>query len=238
MEKLIYLLWKPKGQSPSRTRDILLNDCASRLIETGAQKLSMDIDDPESDVPSPAPFHPGEPISALVSIWTETTVDRTRYEQILHSAGFRLAGYLVDGFVYTEYGDNRHSGPRNWPDGQRSPGLVAVTLLERPKRIPYDKWIKRWHGNMSSVSDALQPRQRYVRNVVLKPITPGAPPYDGIVEEVWPSAKHITNPFLFYCADNVWQLIKHLTIMLWTVTRCFNLFRIRTTIMSEYLIKT
>ncbi len=238
MEKLIYLLWKPPGQSTTQTRDILLNDCSTEMIKTGVLKLAMNIDDPDSEVKSPAPFHPGERICAQVSIWLDTIDQRSPYEKILENAGFRLSGYLVDGFVYSDYGDNQYSGPRDWPDGVRSPGMVTVALLERPKRLSYKEWIHRWHGTQSPVSERLQPRQRYIRNVVLKPVTPDAFPIDGIVEEVWPSARHITNLFLFYNADNVWQLIKNMLTMIWSVTRCLNLHRIRSTVMSEYLLKT
>jgi hypothetical protein len=238
LEKIIYILWGPKGQSPVNRRDILLNECGPKLLEKGAIKLSMNIDDPYSTVKSPAPFHMGEPIIAQISIWTDNMNNLPVFEEIISTAGFRYAGYLVIESVYTDYGGNRHAEPRDWPDGERSPGVIAITLLERPKRLPYKEWIRRWHGTQSPVSESMQPRQRYVRNVVVRPVTPDAPGYEGIVEEAWPSPKHITNLYLFYCADNLWQLVKNMTIMLWSVTRCLNLHRIRTTTMSEYFIKT
>ncbi len=238
MKKIIYILWKPNEQVPSQTLDILINNCAPKILQTRALKLTMNIDDPYSDVKSAAPFHIGEPVCAQVSIWLEQADNLSPFEEILKSAGFRLAGYLVDESVYTDYGSNEHSGPRDWPDGQRSPGLIAVNLLERPKRLSRKEWMHRWFNTQSPVSESMQPRQRYIRNVIIKPVTPDAPPYEGIVEEVWPSAKHITNLFLFYCSDNVFQLAKNMTIMMWSVTRFLNLFKIRNVIMSEYLIKT
>ncbi len=238
MEKIIYILWKPEGQTPAQTKDILLNDCAPKLIEAGALKLTMNIDDPDSDVKSSGLCHIGEPISAQVSIWLEQADERLPCEEILKSADFNLAGYLVDEFVFTDYGGNEHSGPRDWPDGERSPGLIAVNLLEKPKRMSHEKWTRHWFGTQGPVSEAMQPRQRYVRNEVIRPVTPGAHPYAGIVEEVWPSAKHITNPYLFFGADNIFQLIKNQAIMVWSVIRFLNIFKIRNVIMSEYLIKT
>ena len=199
----------------------------------------MCIADPESRGRSPAPRLTREqPISAEIGLWVESVEARAPLEQGLAALGFRLAGYLVDETVYTDYGENRHAAPRDWPDGERSPGIVAVTLLERPERLSQEEWMRRWHGTMSPVSEAIQPRTRYVRNVVLQPLTPDAPDYEGIVEEAWPSKRHIANPFLFYGASGPWKLCRNVARILRAVTSFLTLWRIRTTLMSEYLVKT
>jgi hypothetical protein len=137
-----------------------------------------------------------------------------------------------------DYGGNCYSKLRDWPDGRRSPGVVAVTLMERPRRLDREEWIRRWHGIMSPVSEEIQPRARYVRNVVTRSLTEGAPPFEGIVEEAWPSKKHVSNLFLFYGADNIFQLMRNMIRILRTVKSFLDLRRIRTTVMSEYFIKT
>ncbi len=239
LNKLIYCIWPPEGQESGRLRDVLLHDIAPKLIGGGAVRLSMDISDPESRMRSPAPkLYKDRPIGALINIWLEDLGVRNRIEDILRYAGFRIAGYLVEESVYRDYGGNRHSGPRDWPDGRRSPGVVAVTLMERPRRLEREEWIRRWHGTMSPVSEAIQPRARYVRNIVLRSLTEDAPPFEGIVEEVWPSKKHVSNPFLFYGADNLFQLARNMIRILRTVKSFLDLRRIRTTVMSEYFIKT
>jgi hypothetical protein len=239
MEKLIYLLWGPKGQDKKQRQQLLLREVAPKLLETGAVRLTMYVDDPDSNVRSPAPFHPGERICAEVSLWISDAEKRGPCEDVLRDAVFRFAGYLVDESIYTEYGGNRHSGPRNWPDGQRSPGVVAITLMERPKRLSHEEWIQRWHGRQSLVSEAMQPRARYIRNVVVKALTLDVPPYEGIVEEAWPSARHVTNPFLFYGAGrNPFKLVWNMLVMLRSVTNFLDLRRIRTTMTSEYILKS
>ncbi len=135
MDKLIYILWGPREQDREQRQQVLLKEVAPRLLEAGAKKLTMYIVDQDSDFKSAAPFHPGERMCADVSLWLDSLEQRAACEEIIKAAGFRLAGFLVDEVIYTEYGGNRHSGPRNWPDGQRSPGIVAVTLMERPKRL-------------------------------------------------------------------------------------------------------
>jgi hypothetical protein len=239
LQKIIYCIWPPEGQNKGRFRDILLREIAPRLIGSGAVRLSMDISDPESQMRSPAPkLYRDRPIGAIINIWLEDLEKRIQFEDLLTFAGFRIAGYLVEESVYTDYGGNRHSKPRDWPDGRRSPGVVAVTLMERPRRLEREEWIRRWHGTMSPVSEEIQPRARYVRNVVVLSLTDGAPSFEGIVEEVWPSKLHVSNYFLFYGADNVFQLIRNMFRVLRAVKSFLDLRRIRTTIMSEYFIKS
>jgi len=239
MDKLIYILWGSQEQDKKQRQQVLLQQVAPRLLASGAIKLTLYIVDQDSNVKSPAPFHPGERMCAEVALWLDSAEQRAPHEEAFRSAGFRFAGYLVDETVYTEYGGNRHSGPRNWPDGTRSPGIIAITLMERPKRLSHEEWIRRWHGRQSPVSEAMQPRARYIRNVVTSAVTPDAPPYEGIVEEAWPSARHITNPFLFYGAGkNPLELVWNMIVMLRSVTNFLDLNRVRTTMTSEYILKS
>jgi hypothetical protein len=239
MGKLIYILWGPKDQSREERRETLLKRCAPKLLGAGAAKLTMYIVDPDSKVRSSAPIYKGERICAEVSLWIDNVDKRGPFEEILRGAGFRIHGYLVEESIYTEYGGNRHAKPRDWPDGQRSPGVVAVTLMERPKRLSHDEWIKRWHGRQSPVSESMQPRTRYIRNVVIRAVTQGAPPFEGIVEEAWPSKRHVTNPFLFYCAGkNPLKLAWNMTRMLRSVRSFLDIHLVRTTMMSEYIVKS
>jgi hypothetical protein len=239
MDKLIYILWDSDRQSREERQRTLLEVVAPKLLGAGANKLTLYIVDQDANVKSSAPFHPGERMCADVSLWLESLEQRAPLEEIIRTAGYRFAGYLVDEVIYTEYGGNRHSGPRNWPDGQRSPGIVAVTLMERPKRLSREEWIKRWHGKQSPISEAMQPRSRYIRNAVVRPLTPDAPPYEGIVEEAWPSVRHITNPFIFYGAGrNPLKLAWNMLVMLRSVTGFLDLTRIRTTNTSEYILRS
>lgn len=239
MDKLVYILWPSTGQSIKNVPELLLTTTAPALLTLGVSKLTMNIDDQYSTVKSPAPkMHTGPGLCAQVSVWLPELKRHKEVEKVLNSTGLHFAGYLVEESVYKDYGDNQHAKPRDWPDGERSPSVMAITLLTKPKRYTHEEWIRRWHGVMSPESEKIQPRQRYVRNVIVRPLTDNAPDYDGIVEEAWPSAEHITNPYLFYCADNPIQLIHHVYIMLRSILQFHNLFKIRTVTMSEYFIKS
>jgi hypothetical protein len=237
--KLVFLLWPQRQLPPAELRDTLLRTCAPRLLEAGAVQLAMNIADPESRMRSPSPALTFDrPIVAEVSAWVEGLERRPALAECLEAAGFRIAGYLVRETVYTDYGDNRHARPRDWPDGRRSPGVIQVNLLERPHRLGYEEWMRRWHGRMSPVSEAIQPRARYVRNEVLEVLTPGATPFGAIVEEAYPSKRHISNPFLYFGAEKPWQLPGNLFQILGAVTSFLTLGRIRATVMGEYFIRT
>jgi len=233
--KIVYILWAPPDWDRERIRSCLLDECAPELLRSGALRLQMNIADRFAEVRSPAPGVLFErPMCAQVNVHVKALADRYALEDVLRRAGFQVAGYQVEEQIYTDYGENDHASPRDWPDGERSPGVLAVTLMERPRRLAYDEWIRRWHGRQSPMSEAMQPRARYVRNVVKSTLTPGAPPFEGIVEEAWPSFEHVTNPFLFYGADNVFELVKNMIVMLRSVTSFLTLWRIRTVMTSEY----
>lgn len=239
MEKLIYLLWSP-GSDFDALRDRFLDESAARLIALGAKRLSLNVNDSDAAVRSPVAQPDGEaPLAAEVSVWLDCLDRRGPHEAVLAELGCEMAGYLVTESLYTEYGGNEHSPPRSWPDGERSPGVLTVTLLEKPDRLAYEDWLAHWHGVQSPVSEEIQPRARYVRNAVARPITASAPPILGIVEEAWPSAAHVEDPMLFYRADGDPERMKaHIARMLESVTAFLDLDRIRTFTMSEYLLES
>jgi hypothetical protein len=240
MEKLIYLIWGERGPDPDAVHRKLLEDVAPRLLEQGVRGLTVYVDDSDSAVPTPMPWPADEaPLLAEVALWVDCYDRRGPLEEILSEVGDRRAGYLVSESLYTDYGENRWGAPRDWPDGKRSPGVFMLTLLEQPDSMSYEDWIAHWHGVQSPQSEEMQPRMRYVRNVVVFPVTPDAPPYRGIVEEGWPSAEHIMNPDLFYCAGGSKETLRgNVSRMLENVQGFLEMDRIRSATMSEYLIKT
>ncbi|MFW2390416.1 MAG: hypothetical protein ACN4G0_18920 [Polyangiales bacterium] len=239
MIKLIYLLRPDRPMEPAERRTALLEHCAPELLQSGARYLLMNIDDDLVTVPSPTPTTKrNDPFVAEVSAWVDDTDAHAALEQHLSGAGFRVAGYRVREHVYTDYGGNPHGGRRDWPDGQRSPYVITVTPLERPRRIPKDRWMRHWFNRQGPMSEAMQPRARYVRNVVDEVLTPGAIPYEGIVEESWPSPKHMTNPYTFYGASNRFELIKNMGIMLQSVAAFLPIWKITSVTMSEYFLRS
>jgi len=240
VEKLVYLLEARPDLAGDALRDRLLGNVAPRLLDLGAHRLTVNVADSEARVPVPVPLPAGEPpIAAEVSVFLDCHDRRGPSEALLDEVCARKAGYLVSEALYRDYGGNRFSKPRDWPDGRRSPGVLMLTLLERPARLSREAWLAHWHGVQSPVSEEIQPRMRYVRNEVVRPLTPDAPPFEGIVEECWPSARHLTDPMLFYLGEGSQERMRaHVQRMLESVRGFLDLERIRSFAMSEYLVKS
>jgi hypothetical protein len=89
------------------------------------------------------------------------------------------------------------------------------------------------------MSEWMQPRARYVRNAVVRPVTPGAPRYRAIVEESWPTVEHMTNLVTFFGADaDPSELGERIRIMLDSTKLLYDPATMRNYTMSEYIIKS
>ncbi len=236
----MYLARFGERRHRAEVADVVLGRVAGDLLALDPLRLTIDVWDPESDIPSPVPTPEGEtPLHALVSLWLDAVDYRKPFEEVLVAATERLDGYSVVESLYRDYGGNQWSGPRDWPDGRRSPGVLTVALLQQHPEQTFDEWINRWHTRISPITEAIQPRTRYVRNAVFRGITDGAQPLAGIVEEAWPSREHVTDPMLFYRADgdpdrmntNVAQMIDE-------ITGFVDLSTLRSVTMSEWILKS
>jgi hypothetical protein len=240
VEKLMYLAWLGEGSSRAEVAEVVLGPVAEALLALDPLRLTIDVRDPESDIPSPVPTPRGEtPLHALVSLWVDAVDVRAPFEKVLTAATERLVGYSVVESLYRDYGGNRWSTPRDWPDGRRSPGVLTVALLEQHPDQTFDEWMARWHSRISPITEEIQPRSRYVRNAVFRALTAGAPPVAGIVEEAWPSLEHVTDPMLFYCADgDPERMNAHVTRMIDEITAFVELDTLRSVTMSEWILKS
>jgi hypothetical protein len=240
MEKLMYLAWLDPETPRAAAADVILGEVAPDLLALGPHRLSIDVWDPESDIPAPVPTPEGEtPLHGLVSLWIDAVDHRTPYEEVLCAATTRLAGYEVVESLYRDYGGNQWSGPRDWPDGVRSPGVLTVALLQQHPDQTFEEWMTRWHTRISPITEAIQPRSRYVRNAVFRPVTDGAPPVRGIVEEAWPSLEHVTDPMLFYCGEgDTERMNAHVTQMIEEINAFIDLSTLRSVTMSEWILKS
>jgi hypothetical protein len=236
----MYLLWTPEPAQPDETERLLIHELAPQLLALVPRGLTIDADDTGAQVPSPLPLPDDEaPVRSVVSIWLDSYDHRGPYEELLkaHSAGF--AGYLVTESMYTDYGGNRWSGPRDWPDGQRSPGVLTVTLLQQKRGTSYEEWMTFWHTRQSPMSEAIQPRARYVRNSIARAITPDAPPYLGIVEEAWPSVEDLLDPMRFYCGEGDPERMQaNIQTMLTHIATLLDLDMTRVHTMSEWILSS
>jgi hypothetical protein len=239
MEKLVYLLWERPSVDPVALRKRFLDEVAPALLALNPHAMQIDLDDEHAQMPSMVPV-PGDelPVRACVSVWVDAHDDRAAYEELLRPAAVRIGGYLVTESLYRDYGGNRHAGPRDWPDGVRSPGIITLTVFDKPAGTDDETFYGHWYGHQSPMSEDMQPRTRYVRNAVVRAVTPGAPRYRAIVEESWPSVEHVTDLHTFFGASSNDELGENIRVMLDSTKLLYDPATMRNYPLSEYILKS
>lgn len=237
MEKLIYLVWDRPSTDPADRRVKMLDHVVPAIAAAGGLGISAHLRDDCTTIDGPAPAPPTElPLVAAISVWVPAHDRRGEIELILDDVGVRRGGYLVTESTWCEYGENDRRGPRDWPAGDRSPGVTTFSLIHRNPRLDPRTFRELWYGHQSPMSEAVQPRWRYIRNTVSHAVTAGAPPVDGIVVECWPSEELVADHLAFHGgADDPAVGEENLRVMLDSVDQLFSLDRLRSVAMSEYL---
>ena len=214
-------------------RHQLLDDVAPALLDDPeVHALTVLVHDAEAaEAPSPAPAPAGERTHvAQVSVWIDCYQRRPALEL---GDDFDVAAHLVVESLYSDWPE------RDWADGERSPGVVTVATIHRPESLPEPQWLHNWHEVQSPESGRMQPRTRYVRNRVVQALTHEAPVVDGIVEESWPSARHVADPDLFFNGGGDPERVRaNLEEMMANVVACLDLTKLRSTTMSEYSVRS
>lgn len=193
MEKLVYLLWKRPGDP---TNDVLRDRLCARLpkalAEKGASQIKLAVSD--GDVAAGAALHLGaRRPDALLTFWLECVQDRGPAEAFIAEETGRHAGYLV-----VESQPLRlESDPRD--AGRRTKGFSLVGCIEPKPGLSHERFIEIWETLHRQVAIDTQSTFSYVRNEVVRPLTTGAPPWWGVIEEGFPS-EALSNPQAFYDA--------------------------------------
>lgn len=230
MEKLLYLVRTRPSLEGSRLREQVLGEVVPQLVDAGASAISVHLADDRVGIAGPMPCPGGElPVRAGIGCWIDCHDDRAPLEAALAGVGERRDGYLVTESVYSDFGQRR-GGPRTWDAAERSPGLVTLALVHRNPLLDPRTFREFWYGHQSPMSEHVQPRLRYVRNTVAHPVTPGAPPLNGIVVESWESEEVVADLEAFHLGD-----LENLTVMMDSVSTVFDMAQLRSIAMSEYL---
>jgi uncharacterized protein (TIGR02118 family) len=85
---------------------------------------------------------------------------------------------------------------RTWADGERSPGVKYVSLMQRAPGLSPEEFDAYWRDRHTPI--ALEHHGgmwKYVQNVVREPMTPDAPPLDGMVEMHFPTVDDFRDRF-------------------------------------------
>ena len=212
MEKVIAALWAPEGEDHAAYGARLLATLPAALAAGGAQAIRINIRDAEV-----APG--GELIqqwqapqqAAIAQFWMPSANARFRGDVdaalAAHSAHF--AAWLV--CESTIIANTDHPSSRSVSPGKRAEGGFSAVVPERTwgwsqasfisfsPAMAREAAIAHWHSHHTRIAIETQSNFEYVQNLIVRPLTDGAPAYDAFVEECFPP-QALTNPLAFFDA--------------------------------------
>ncbi|MCA9509419.1 MAG: EthD domain-containing protein [Myxococcota bacterium] len=229
MEKLVYALWKPTGAGPDAYRDALLHELVPALARAGAVATKVSVADSAVAAGAKLRIDGGlAPKDALVTFWLEQSQDVAPCDALLAAHAAERAGWLV---VESRplVSEVVAAAP-----GARTPGFSLCTCVAKREGLSHAEFLDVWYGVHRACAIETQSTFSYVRNEIVRAVTPGAPPFTAIVEEGFP-IEALDDPAVFYDAEgDPARLRANAKRMLETCERFLDLARVSSHPMSQY----
>lgn len=185
MEKIIYIAWRDPATSLEDFAGRLRNELPVQLKTAGVRGLKVNIAD-AAVAPAKAlrQTHTQPAIEALVNVWVDSAITQFRkpVDDAIAAVSANHAAYLVT--ESQPLVNTRHPARA----GARTEGFAQIALLKRPAKLDHASWLDIWHNSHTSIAIETQSTFEYIQNVVVRPLTAGAPAFDAIVEECFPAA--------------------------------------------------
>ncbi len=141
-------------------------------------------------------------VGAVVSAWTECADDMDDLKSGVAALSPDHAGFVVTESV------PRCGTDRSASETEPRAGVIVTSLLCRAPAMSRDEFVAHWRDVHQPMSLRIHPQWTYVRNVVSRIVTPGAPEIDAICEEGFESVDDVLDPKRFFGADvtaSTWQ---------------------------------
>jgi hypothetical protein len=213
MEKVILAL---RSAGTDRTPDEswctrLRGPVAQELLDIGLPGLAINVKDDVVRESLLTMTTLDQPVSGFVSLWTNQS-----YGDQVAAAVAVLQKECDDVFGYLVTESVPLAPPQTEP-GERTAGFANVALLRRPAALTEETWRNRWHLDHTAVAIETQSIFGYTQNAVVRPLTPDAPVFAAIVEELFPAAG-ITDIKAFFGAADDDELSARITRMVASTT--------------------
>lgn len=203
-EKLLFFLHRPPGLERDEFLRRYLNGHAPLVLRHCPRMRRYVINLLDGPSEKTVDFGPGKgplAVDAVLELQFDAMddfADRSRrydspegrsvVETSAHALVGASAGYRVAEHIQRDY-------ERTWPDGERSPGMKVLSALHRAAGLSHEQFAERWVTTHAPLAlRHVLGMSRYVTNVVLEPLTPGAPEVDGIVEVQYAEKRRFDSP--------------------------------------------
>lgn len=222
MEKVCLAWWRDPEAAPQGEHDLLTTLTAHRAVRAA----TLHVEAPEHAGLRHGAGEGGRLLTALASVWLDSYQD-------LPDELDAQAGWLVCESVPQPYGT-----AFSWDEGQRSPGLALVTLLDKPAAVDDAEFYRCWHELHRATTAQCHPFTSYVRNEVARALTPGAPAVRGIVTESAPDVQDFLDPHRFYVSGGDSDRLRvNQKRVFGEVVQFIDMVSIQVAPMSEYVVR-
>jgi len=193
MEKLIYVMTGPVDGIEGR-RERIEREVIPVARRVGGEQMAILVPDQADVIRARCAARISgdfDSLAAVFECWLPALDARAAIESALASHGRELWGYLVTESTLAPC-------PHVVADGGRVPGVTQWGINDKPKNVALDDFYREWAVHSKLSFDLHPTRQSYVRNAVARRLTPGAPPFLGIVLERFPSLDDFTDESIYF----------------------------------------
>lgn len=194
MEKVVAALWANGAREAFNAR--LLASLPEALAQAGASEIRINLRD--------AAVEPAKGLiqqwqapqqDAVVQFWLPSANARfhRKVDAALAAHSARFHAWLVT--ESTIIPNTAHPVPK----GTRGWGWSQASFISFRPDLPRAEAIAFWHSHHTRIAIETQANFEYVQNLIVRPLTEGAPAYDAFVEECF-SAEAMTSPPAFFDA--------------------------------------
>lgn len=193
MEKLIYVLVGDGGDVSDRVARIA-EKAVPAAREIGGQSMALLVPDKTAEIRARCAARIGgdfDTLAAVFEVWLPTLDPRARIEEALRPFSDSLWGYLVSESTLAPC-------PHDPGEGARVPGITQWGINDKPADVSLDDFYREWAVHSKLSFDLHPTRESYIRNAVVRSLTPEAPHYLGIVLERFPALEHFIDESIYF----------------------------------------
>lgn len=222
MEKIIYALWQSTDEDREAFNARLLGDVAEKL-GAHAENIRVNVQDASVALGTSPRMTSTQPqMDAVIQLWLPSANDAPRapVDAIMGAASARFAAWLA--CESTALTNTLHPPV----PGKRTEGFSQVVFLGRPPRLTWDAWHDSWRRLHTAVAVDTQANFEYVQNLIVRPLTYGAPDYAAMVEECFPYAALTDEAVYFDAVGDAAKLAENQRLMAESCARFIDFDRI------------